>query len=314
VSEQVLSNKILQRGTAACKTNSAGDVLNIQFTLWLPNSHGQSEESEEDCHVQKIHPDIVYFLTGKFSMLTNGSLEVVVSSCKHLEIEKDKIPICKPIVYLLGKVKESCNTTDLGYYITIEVKPYLSSELCGPKDIVLTHPIEGRLKNTFTAAKKLSIVQCTGELFILDEKQYCDVIELQFINTKSELASTSTNIPWGISSNDNQRKKNTTENRITAIHQSMQKQPPTPVKIKKEPLTDNKGKSPQTRMKINEIARETIKRKKSTPKTNETDEELTSDREKETEDVDLTKESDTEEESSIPLRKRTRRTRKTRKN
>jgi len=128
------------------------------------------------------------------------------------------------------------------------------------------------------------------------------------------LASTSTNIPWGISSNNNQRKKNTTENRITAIHQSMQKQPPTPVKIKKELLTDNKGKSPQTRMKINEIARETIKRKKSTPKTNETDEELTSDREKETEDVDLTKESDTEEESSIPLRKRTRRTRKTRKN
>ena len=153
VSEQVLSNKILQRGTAACKTNSAGDVLNIQFTLWLPNSHGQSEESEEDCHVQKIHPDIVYFLTGKFSMLTNGSLEVVVSSCKHLEIEKDKIPICKPIVYLLGKVKESCNTTDLGYYITIEVKLYLSSELCRPKDIILIHPIEGCLKNTFTAAK-----------------------------------------------------------------------------------------------------------------------------------------------------------------
>src|SRR5205085_4815615 len=46
VSEQVLSNKILQRGTAACKTNSAGDILNIQFTLWLPNSHRQSEESE----------------------------------------------------------------------------------------------------------------------------------------------------------------------------------------------------------------------------------------------------------------------------
>jgi len=67
-------------------------------------------------------------------------------------------------------------------------------------------------------------------------------------------------------------------------------------------------------MKINEIAHEMIKRKKSTPKTNETDKELMSDREKETEDVDLTKESDTEEESSIPLRKRTRRTRKTRKN
>jgi len=154
VSEQVLSNKILQQGTAAYKINSAGDILNIQFTLRLPNSHKKSEESEEDCHVQKIQPDTVFFLTGKFAMLPNGSLELVVSSCKNLQIEKDKMPICKPIVYLLGKVKESCNTTDLGYYITIEVKPYLSSELCGPKDIVLTHPIEGRLKNTFTAAKK----------------------------------------------------------------------------------------------------------------------------------------------------------------
>ena len=313
VSEQVLSNKILQKGTAACKINSAGDILNIQFTLWLPNSHKESEESEEDCHVQKIQPDTVFFLTGKFAMLPNGSLELVVSSCKNLQIEKDKMPICKPIVYLLGKVKESCNTTDLGYYITIEVKPYLSSELCGPKDIVLTHPIEGRLKNTFTAAKKLSIIQCTGELFILDGKQYCDVIELQFINTRSELASTPTNNPWGISSNDNQRKKSTTENRITAIHQSMQNQPPTPIKIKKEPLTNNKGKSPQTQMKVNEIAREMIKKKRGAPTTNEANEELTSDREEETlqsEEVDLTKESDTAEEG-IPQRKRTRRTRKT---
>ena len=67
-------------------------------------------------------------------------------------------------------------------------------------------------------------------------------------------------------------------------------------------------------MKINEIAHEMIKRKKITPTTNETDKELTSDREKETlqaEDVDLTKESDTEKESSIPLRKRMRRMRKT---
>ena len=54
----------------------------------------------------------------------------------------------------------------------------------------------------------------------------------------------------------------------------MQKQPLTPVKIKKELLTDNKGKLPQTWMKINEIAHEMIKRKKITPTTNETDEEL----------------------------------------
>jgi hypothetical protein len=140
VSEQVLSNKILQKGTVACKLNSAGDILNIQFTLWLPNNHKKAEESEEDCHVQKIKPDAVCFLTGKFAMLPNRSLELVVSSCKNLQIEKNKMSICKPIVYLLGKVKESCNTTDSGYYITIEVKQYLSSELCGPKKYCLNTP------------------------------------------------------------------------------------------------------------------------------------------------------------------------------
>ena len=103
VSEQVLSNKILQKGTAACKINSAGDILNIQFTLWLPNSHKESEENEEDCHVQKIQPDTVCFLTGKFAMLPNGSLELVVSSCKNLQIEKDKITICKPLFIYWGR-------------------------------------------------------------------------------------------------------------------------------------------------------------------------------------------------------------------
>ena len=66
-------------------------------------------------------------------------------------------------------------------------------------------------------------------------------------------------------------------------------------------------------MKVNEIAREMIKKKRGAPTTNEANEELTSDREEETlqsEEVDLTKESDTAEEG-IPQRKRTRRTRKT---
>ena len=89
----------------------------------------------------------------------------------------------------------------------------------------------------------------------------------------------------------------------------MQNQLPTPIKIKKEPLTNNKGKSPQTQMNVNKIAHET---KRGTPTTNEADEELTSDREEtlQSEEVDLTKESDTGEEGSILQRKRARTTRK----
>ena len=41
--------------------------------------------------------------------------------CRSLSIEKEDIPISKPIIYLLGKIKETCNVTDLDYHMTIEV-------------------------------------------------------------------------------------------------------------------------------------------------------------------------------------------------
>jgi len=195
--------------------------------------------------------------------LNNGSLELVISSCKSLLIEKEKMPTCKPIFYLLGKIKETCNTTELGYHLTLEVKPYLSSEMCGPIDVVLTHPIDGRLRNTFTAARKLSVMQSTGELFIVDGKLYCNVIEMQFVNNRSKSVSTSANVPWATPNTDNQKKKSSTESRISAIHQLIQNQPPpAPAKIRKELRTDNKNKSPQNHTKVNEIARKMVKRKR----------------------------------------------------
>ena len=44
---------------------------------------------EEDCYVEKIYEDTICFVTGKFKMLNNGSLELVLS-CKSLIIEKGK--------------------------------------------------------------------------------------------------------------------------------------------------------------------------------------------------------------------------------
>ena len=61
ISEQLLSNKILQKGTAACKINNGGDFLNIQFTLWLPSS---SEDDDGDYYAEKIYEDTICFVTG----------------------------------------------------------------------------------------------------------------------------------------------------------------------------------------------------------------------------------------------------------
>ena len=132
----------------------------------------------------------------------------------------------------------------------LEVTPYLSADMCGPIDVVLTHPPEGRLKNTFTAARKFSTIHCNGELYVVEGQVYCDVIEMQFVSAKSE-SITPSNIPW--KTNNNKKIQSTTENRIAAVHQSIQIQQQTAT-IKKE--------STQTPTKVTEIARSAIKRKK----------------------------------------------------
>ena len=66
-------------------------------------------------YIPKFEQDSVYFVTWKFTMLNNGLLELSVSSCKCLPINKDKVPVCKQIVYLLGRIKDACKVTDSGY-------------------------------------------------------------------------------------------------------------------------------------------------------------------------------------------------------
>ena len=254
--EQHFSNKVLQTGSAACKIDTDGDFLNFRYTSWLPldSTLNWMITILKTCMFTNL-TKTVYFITGKFTILDNGLLELVVSSCKSLPIDKEKIPVCKPIVYLLGRVKDACNVTDSGYHMTMEIKPYLAAEMCGPVDVVLTHPLEGRLKNTFTAAKKSSTIQCTAELFVIENKLHCDVIEMQFINLKSESSS----VPWSVTNKDNKdKKKSPVANRIVAVHKAIQKQPPTSNNAKSETAIKEKGAS----VKVGNIAREIIKRKR----------------------------------------------------
>ena len=90
----ILTNKILQRGTAACKTDSDGGFLTFLYTLWLPLDNDEFGDSDtKDSYIQKFHQNSVYFVTGKFTMLANGSLELVISSCKDLQIHKEEVPV-----------------------------------------------------------------------------------------------------------------------------------------------------------------------------------------------------------------------------
>jgi len=82
--EQPLPKKILQKGIAACKTNNNGDFLTFKYTLWLPNT-----TNDNDNYIEKIRQETTYFTTGKFTMLPDKTLELVISSCKTLPITKE---------------------------------------------------------------------------------------------------------------------------------------------------------------------------------------------------------------------------------
>src|SRR6185312_3541263 len=104
-----------------------------------------------------------------------------------------------PSVNWLFTYWESYNTIDSGYYITINVKPYLLSNLyCAAQGYYLNAPNRRMPQKHFYCCKKtLHYPMHQRTVYIgLDEKQYYNVIKLQFINTKSELASMPINIPW----------------------------------------------------------------------------------------------------------------------
>jgi len=84
--EQRFSNKILQTGTAACKIDADGDFLPFRYTLWLQSDDDEFEDHEEASYIQRVDQESVYFVTGNFTILDTGSLELVISSCKNLKL------------------------------------------------------------------------------------------------------------------------------------------------------------------------------------------------------------------------------------
>jgi len=78
---------------------------------------------------------------------------------------------------------------------------------------------------------------------------------MQFINLKSESSS----VPWSVTNKDNKdKKKSPVANRIVAVHKAIQKQLPTSNNAKSETAIKEKGAS----VKVDNIAREIIKRKR----------------------------------------------------
>ena len=175
--------------------------------------------------VQPLNEEAVYLISGKFSPNQDSSLNVVVTTSICLPIDKEDIPICQPIVHLLGKTLNNAELSETGYNLNVQVKPYLSKDYFNPFTIALTHPSNGRFHNALTKAKKNSTIHTTGILFSIKNNFYCEIMEFQFIATKQE-ANTNVVVPWKLEDTEKSasQPKSTLEKRIALIQQNQSTQ------------------------------------------------------------------------------------------
>ncbi len=190
--QDIVSNKILQKEQAISKLNDNNSQI-YNYTVFILissiNENSDSSESNEslDEKLQPFQKDLVYLVYGKFGISSNSSLDVIVTRYEHLEIVRDDIPISKPFVHLLGRTESTSVKSEAGYQLTIQVKPYLNKEQCGPISVTLVHPLNGHLRNAFEKTRKFALVHATGILIIYKDKLYCEISEYQFVSTnKSE--------------------------------------------------------------------------------------------------------------------------------
>ncbi|EXX68916.1 hypothetical protein RirG_100710 [Rhizophagus irregularis DAOM 197198w] len=168
----------------------------------------------------------VYLITGKFSTIQDGSINISITTNVQLLINKEDITIIKSTVHLLGKTLWYAELTESGYTLQIQVKPYLSKDQFTPFTVNLTHPPNGRFKNVLTKARKNSTVHTTGVFFFAKDQLYCEILEFQFVSAKIE-SDNSIVVPWKSKSDSRNEgsSKSVIEQRISLIQQNSTTQP-----------------------------------------------------------------------------------------
>ena len=221
--ERYTTNTV-QKATAISRINNHTDYQVYTLTTYLGNEIDPEDTSEL---VQRLEEEDVYLITGKFAPTQDNRLLLTVTTSLHLDIDKDNIPISKPLAHLVGSVLKPYETAEIGFTLAIQVKPFLSQKQNDVFTIILTHPPNGRLKNAFIHAKKQSTVSTTGTLFFANSHLYCEVLEFSFITVKADTASTIT-VPWKSNQNDT-ASTSTIDKRIKNISENASKEPPAAV-------------------------------------------------------------------------------------
>ena len=140
----------------------------IRFTYFVQQQEEVDESEKSESSVgDALQLETVYLLHGKFTYLINeDSLDMIIISHVQLPIAISDCPASSLIPRFIGKTVSSPSITTMGICISVCVTEYLRKGERPINEIVITHPSNGRLAKSITAAQKNATVQFTGILTI----------------------------------------------------------------------------------------------------------------------------------------------------
>src|SRR3984957_11117226 len=245
VSDEIINNGILQKGTAISRINDGEGIQIYKYYNYLTSTNSIESEMNDNFEVTPFEEENMYLISGKFSITQDGMINVTIITSVHLPLDKEDIPTMKPTISLLGKTMNYAQLSESGFTLQIQVKPYLSKDQFTSFLVNLTHPPNGRFKNALTKARKHSTIHATGVFFFAENQLFCEILEFQFVSAKLEANSTVT-VPWKSKTESHAEAsssspKSAIEQRIASIKQDLTTQPPSLTKNSK-PNTRNKRK------------------------------------------------------------------------
>lgn len=266
--QEITANKILQKGQAISKINDDSYQI-YHYTLFAPAPHADNPEIDSET-LEIFELQAVYLVHGKFGYHGDGTLDLSVTSNRRLPVAPHDMPVSNIFVHLLGRVENNPIRSEDGYQVALQVKPYLSKDQCGPVSITLLHSADGRLKNAIERTRKFSLVHTMGALVIHEKKLYCEILEYQFVSTKSD-DNNNVVVPWkkGTVDKSESSTKSAIQKRVAAVHQNIQQSPPEPIEHE---TIKRKGK--QTQSRIVDIAANLVSKNCKSEDSRSVDEEL----------------------------------------
>jgi hypothetical protein len=234
--DETFNNKNVQKGTAISRIDTEDGYQVYKFIAYRPENDLMDADNTSCEVTQRLQQNKLYQISGKFAPLKDNSFNIIITTSIQLQMDEDNTPISKPVAHLIGNTTGYAEITNTGYTLPLQVKPYISKDQFQSYPIILTHPINGRLKNGLTKSKKNSLVHATGILFFLDKQLYCELLEFQFISARMD-NDVGVTVPWKSANKTNNNSD--IDQRISQIRQEQCARPPSPTNISNDVADKN---------------------------------------------------------------------------